>query len=385
MRRRTDERDSLESNTSPWTRSLFSIGVCLLLVQGAIVAAPHEGNAPAKPAVANSSSEKPALRFDAKGQFKIVQITDTHWNEQPEKCRQTLEVLNHVLDQEKPDLAILTGDIVVLREAPLDGWRDVTEPLRRRKIPWAAVLGNHDDEYCGVSRHNIIKHLATMPYSLTEEGQESLGGTGNYILSIAGRDSKPAATIYCLDSHGYAYSKIRTFKRVEGGAGCFDWISFDQIQWYRQSSRALREAQKDHAIAALAFFHIPLQEYADPSFEKTVVGTYKEKNGCQFLNSGIFTAFLEEGDVTGVFVGHYHDSDCVGSLWGVCLGYGRCSGFGSYGKLPRGARIIKLTEGRREFESWIREGDGNEVHRFRTVDAAVIDAKRAGFRLDKNP
>jgi hypothetical protein len=330
-----------------WTAG--AIGVCLLMtccIVRAVAAEP-----------------KPILRFNADGKFKIVQFTDAHWNEDTAKCRKTLELINSVLDQEKPDLVVMTGDIITLPRTPQAGWNSVTKPMIGRKIPWAVVLGNHDDERHGVSRRDIVKHLAALPFSVVEEGPESLGGTGNYILEIVGKNAKPAAALYMLDSHAYPrLVQVRNCK----AASQYDWLSFDQIQWYRQSSHGIRTANPNEAIPALAFFHIPLVEYTSPILLKNLIGSHKEKDNvcCGALNSGMFTAFVEEGDVMGVFVGHDHDNDFAGSLFGVCLGYGRCSGFGAYGILPRGGRVIELTEGKREFESWIREVGGAIALRF---------------------
>ncbi len=51
-------------------------------------------------------------------------------------------------------------------------------------------------------------------------------------------------------------------------------------------------------------------------------------------------------------------------LDGVCLTYGRALGLDTYGDQTRGARVIELTEGLRDFESWIREETGQVADRF---------------------
>jgi len=335
--------------------SIFTLigSLCLTLTSGVLALA---------------AEAPPALKFNGQGKFRIVQFTDTHWNGQADVCRRTEEVIDRVLDAEKPDLAVLTGDIVTVSRAPQEGWKSITEPIIRRKIPWAAALGNHDDENHGVSRRELVKFLAGLPYSRMEEGPESLGGTGNYILSIAGSTSdKPAAAIYLLDSRAYPKSKVIR-DRCQGIAAKYGWISFDQIQWYRQSSRELRAANQGRPLPALALFHIPLCEYAHPLL-KIAVGTHKEDVCCGAVNTGMFAAMSEEGDVMGVFTGHDHDNDYAAELFGICLAYGRCSGFGGYGSLPRGARVIELSEGQREFESWIRTDDGRVTDRFRYPEA----------------
>ena len=74
------------------------------------------------------------------------------------------------------------------------------------------------------------------------------------------------------------------------------------------------------------------------------------------LNSGFFAALVEAGDVMGAFCGHDHVNDYEGELFGVRLAYGRATGFAEYGRegFPRGARVIRLYEGRRRFDTWVR-------------------------------
>ena len=82
------------------------------------------------------------------------------------------------------------------------------------------------------------------------------------------------------------------------------------------------------------------------------------------LTSGFFATLVETGSVLGTFVGHDHANDYAAMLKGVCLTYGRALGLDTYGDLTRGARVIELTEGLGDFESWIREETGRVADRF---------------------
>jgi predicted MPP superfamily phosphohydrolase len=60
------------------------------------------------------------LTFSAQGRFRIVQFTDTHFNEgEPDagKAEAVLALMGQVLDAERPDLVVLTGDIVPPRRS----------------------------------------------------------------------------------------------------------------------------------------------------------------------------------------------------------------------------------------------------------------------------
>ena len=52
------------------------------------------------------------LRFDAKGKFKIVQFTDVHWRPGDANSEIAAENIANALDAERPDLVVITGDII---------------------------------------------------------------------------------------------------------------------------------------------------------------------------------------------------------------------------------------------------------------------------------
>lgn len=79
----------------------------------------------------------------------------------------------------------------------------------------------------------------------------------------------------------------------------------------------------------------------------------------------MFASLVEEREVLGVFVGHDHINDYHGALHGVRLCFGRGTGYHTYGRegMAKGARLIRLTQGSREFATWLRLDDGSRVER----------------------
>ena len=71
------------------------------------------------------------------------------------------------------------------------------------------------------------------------------------------------------------------------------------------------------------------------------------------INTGLFSAIIESGDIMGVFCGHDHNNNLIGVTRDIALAYGNVSGIECYGKIGRRARIIELFEGERKFDSWI--------------------------------
>jgi len=307
------------------------------------------------------------LRFRKDGTFTIAQLTDVHWRNGDAADQRSHALVEMVLDVERPDLVVLTGDIVEGSEAADAGeaYRQAVAPLERRRVPWASVFGNHDDEGT-LSRLELLDALRGCRSCLTERGPARLTGIGNYALSVAGARGRLAAVLYFLDSNSY--------DRL--GLGHYAWIGHDQIAWYRAQSRRFRAEYRGRAekLPALAFFHIPIPEYAEAWDRVECRGQRNEPVCSPAVNSGFFAALVEEGDVMGTFVGHDHVNDFEGELHGVRLCYGRASGFSPYGQegFLRGSRLVRLREGERAFETWLRLEDGTAV-----VDPPVHAPERA--------
>jgi predicted MPP superfamily phosphohydrolase len=289
----------------------------------------------------------PALRFNKDGKFKIVQFTDVHLKEYNESKRDSaIMVMKTILESEKPDLVVLTGDIVTSDNVKA-AWLTVIKPMIDAGIPWAVVFGNHDREHKFTNRQ-IMEYLVTLPYNRSQFGPSNIYGVGNYVLKIRGsKINKTKALLYCFDSNAY------TGKKDNDELGYYDWINFSQIKWYREISRQFTKENNGKPFPALAFFHIPVPEYSVIKNFPTTVGDKDEDVSSPKINSGMYDALLESKDVMGVFVGHDHNNNYIGCFNNICLAYGCKTGFDAYGKLDKGARIIVLYEGERKFDSWI--------------------------------
>lgn len=105
----------------------------------------------------------------------------------------TIEYMEKLLDREKPNLVVFSGDNI--NGGGVSDARAATfkfaEPVVKRKIPWAVIFGNHDDEN-DLTREELLEVMKHMPYSLTERGPIDLPGIGNYILKVFTDSTKAA-------------------------------------------------------------------------------------------------------------------------------------------------------------------------------------------------
>ena len=292
------------------------------------------------------------LRFK-KGLFKIVQITDLHYKLGVKASEQGLACVREMVETEKPDLVVVTGDIIY--SAPADSTLSVVlKTFAQLGVPFCMTFGNHDYDFKtpAVALYNQMQKTPNCVMPVLQ------GKNTDYSLSILSSNGKrTAAVLYCIDTHN---------KPAIGGIGGYQWISHNQITWYRQRSMVYKQKNGGKPVPSLAFLHIPLPEfnYATANTQCPMYGSRLEKAYSPSINSGMFASIKEMGDIMGVFCGHDHDNDYAVSYFNVLLAHGRFSGGNTeYNHLKRGARVIVLKEGKREFDTWIREVGGNVLYR----------------------
>lgn len=311
-------------------------------------------------------------RINENGKFKILQVADLHLSTGVGVCRdafpenngpceadtRTLEFIGKILDDEKPDMVVLSGDQVNGDTAP-DAQTAIfkfAELFIKRKIPYATIFGNHDDEKT-LSRAVQMDLIESLPYSISEAGPEEIAGVGNYYVEVLARGSSKhsALTLYLLDTHAYSPD--------ERNYGGYDWLKQNQIDWFKSTAQGLKKAHREYTKVHmdLAFIHIPLPEYLNGNM--TFIGEAREGITAPTFNSGFRDALVEEG-ILMVSCGQYvplcipqttqlmwNDSDHANDYCGLSVQqgnpalwmcYGGGSGFGGYGGYGGYHRRVRL-------------------------------------------
>ncbi|MDQ8734498.1 metallophosphoesterase family protein [Paenibacillus sp. LHD-38] len=309
------------------------------------------------------------LKFRDDGTFVIVQFSDVEFldefdydPETPKDDAETRALMERIIEAEKPDLIVFAGDVIASNRArdPIHSFRQAVAAAEQSRIPWAAIFGNHDSEG-EVPRKTMHELQLQHEYCVAKPDPEGVNGAGNFLLTVADKHNHAAAVLYFLDSGDYSPIGHRV--------GGYDWIRRNQIEWYVGASRELTKGNGDQPLPALAFFHIPIPEYNDV-WDFHICYGHRHDSCCSspVINSGMFAAMVDMGDVMGTLVGHDHGNDFWGTLHGIRLCYGRSTRYVSFvdgvrnDLLPTGARVIRLKEGERRFDTWIRQNDGTVVY-----------------------
>lgn len=345
------------------------------------------------------------LRFRYDGTFKILQVADMHYGMgKVTRCRDvmatefkycsdlnTTRFLKRIIEAEKPDFIAFTGDNI-FGSSTTDAAESMIEafgPAMELGLPWAAVLGNHDQEST-MNREELMYFISLMDYSVAQVNPpakdppnpaiggviEKIDGFGNYDLRVYGPPGSHLANssilnLFFLDSGD---------KEIVQGVRTYGYIKESQLRWLRGVSEALQGKKQDnnHKVGpALAFFHIPIPETPQLYYQK-IVGQFQEAVACSRVNSGVLQTFVSIGDIKAVFVGHDHTNDFCGNLNGIWFCYGGGIGYHGYGKAgwPRRARIILAQAGKGEsgwigverIETWKRLDD----QRLSKIDEQVL-------------
>lgn len=301
-------------------------------------------------------AQKPQLKFHD-GDFKIMQLTDLHLinrNDYKPQRDSTYNLIKDLIDIEKPDLVVLTGDCVIWCDAE-GGWKELSDVFVQKRTPFSVTFGNHDEE-TDWNNAQIMDYLKNVPYFLTYD-EAPVSGSGNCSIPVfSSHGDQVKWVLYMLDSHN---------NRDDRTMGYYDWIHYDQIEWYRKRSDSYTAANGGDPLPSLAFFHIPFQEFESMKWSFGKYGSDKEGVCSPRINSGLFSSFLDKRDVIGVFVGHDHNDDYLIDAGGeICLAYGRKTGYTpAYTELfDRGCRIINLYEDEHRFDTYIEDMNGRHYN-----------------------
>ena len=179
--------------------------------------------------------------------FKILQLTDIHWNYTTDFAKQS-EYLTAIVKLAKPNLIMVTGD------STLNANKEIADKLYDLidswKIPYGITWGNHDRQ--GTWNPTWISERASKgTYSLYDEVEDSVTGRSNYVINLR-KNNELKWQIYSLDSNSYAY---------DGGIKYhYDYIHDDQVDWYSAQAEKAKD-EKGSYVPSVFYFHIPLWQW----------------------------------------------------------------------------------------------------------------------------
>lgn len=306
--------------------------------------------------------------------LKILQLTDVHIGGgimSLKKDKMALNAVAAMLTAEKPDLVVITGDLVYPVPFQAGTFNNgistdmVITLLEKLGVYYTVCFGNHDSElYSDYTREKIADKYANpdLKYSLFQKGPEDVDGYGNQVIKVKNSKGIVTNAFFTIDSHSYIDGDFL------GIQWKYDNIHENQIEWYKECVLAIDAANKAidpdcPMFTSLCFFHIPLEEfgiawqeykangYKDTENVKHFAGGYYEKDEksyCGVYSDNFFETALELGSTKGIFCGHDHENNASVEYKGIRLTYGMSIDYLAYTGISkkgaqRGCTVISLS------------------------------------------
>lgn len=280
--------------------------------------------------------------------LSVLQITDVHILNDDKKDAKAYKTITAMVETTEPDMIVVTGDVTSEKEN-MTAFRSFCTFMEEFKIPWAFIFGNHeglDIEYEEgeildpkkiADKQQLSDYLESLEYCIYERGDETVDGMGNYTYMVRDGNGKALMSLIMMDSNSYCPDE------TVGGYDCFHE---NQIEWYENTVKeiALKEnGDETKVVPSLAFFHIPMREFAIGYDEgKRVSGMRFETECSSNVDDDMFETMVELGSTKGVFVGHDHMNNYSVEYKGIRLTYGLSCDHNIYVVPFRGGKLINI-------------------------------------------
>ncbi|MEE1296669.1 MAG: metallophosphoesterase [Bifidobacterium sp.] len=335
------------------------------------------------------------LQFHKSGKFRVLQFTDVQ--DGPHPSPDTLSLIEAAVREARPDVVVFPGNLIAgydpaykatyrqrtwakprgtdadlahTRELVRGFLTELTAPLARAGVPWAATFGNHDFQ-CGLSNAELNEiccgfreclnprvfpgeldddHCKEIACAALPDELEYVCEPGTFALPVAGEDGRALIGLALVDSGNYAPT---------GGYGSPD----------ARALAFLKELPRKLGAPSIVFQHTPLPQYYDlldavPAKAAGAVEGYRAHAGqhyalddarvedgsylgegisCPDDDSGEFQ-ILKDGGYFAISTGQDHRNGFVGTADGLRMAASPTCGFNSYGPVParRAARLFEF-------------------------------------------
>lgn len=216
--------------------------------------------------------------------YRIVQISDIHigsWQGNPEAIKRLVDMVN----EQKPDLIVFTGDLVNQQSHELDGFQDILSKLNAPDGVYS-ILGNHDygSYYHWKSKKAEIANLDYLIQQQKAMGWKLLNNEHDILY----HNNDSIALIGVENDGEPPFSQFADLqKAIQGTEGMFQiLLSHNPTHWRREvlpdTNIPLMLAGHTHAMQGILFGH-SLAELIYPEWR----GMYNEENRALYVNIGI--------------------------------------------------------------------------------------------------
>lgn len=290
-------------------------------------------------------SDKGRLKFRENGTFQIMQLSDLHITKKKKHNKQTLEFIGNAAEAIKPDLIVLSGDIIngnrlfgalsSEKGRVKKAIKNLMKVLEKLEIPVAICFGEKDDD------NRIYKHTQAKiyhKYNCVCVG-ESYADCGTYYLPIySSSDSKMKYCLWVFDS------------QYEDDTQKINAVTDNRLEWFKKMSEKMKEENSGEEVYSLLFQHSFVPEIYQnlKPVPSNTVGCIQKDDKFYIINKDNTEGFLGEAPTccvqtgqfatiqkqqnvvamvfgnnhTNCFVSEFHDIDLIATPTASAFAYG---------------------------------------------------------------
>lgn len=265
--------------------------------------------------------------------FRVMVLSDIHLSRFSNLDEIKVFLENNITEAD-PDIIVLNGDSFFdATKAEVDWLFNFIDSF---SVCWVYLQGNHDRQ--GSFEPNYPENVVSkMVYALNVDfADDDIEGEQNFYVDLMDGDDL-VYRLFMIDSGSYA--------RMNAIKYTYARIGENQLKHIE----AIQAAEDDNSYTSLAFFHIPLPEFA-MAYEGYKNGDYegfgenREGGSPSKFSTNQFERMKNAG-IRGMFCAHDHINDSVIDYEGVILAYGVKADKEIYHDSDMlGYRLITLTE-----------------------------------------
>ena len=209
------------------------------------------------------------LELEYTGNFKILQLTDTHIADKDDQDLHYAFLDLLIKDANKAndlDFIVVTGDLFTFAgKATAKRYCDFLDSYG---IPWSVVFGNHDEQtYFSVDWWTKYLNNYGSNCYFKDIQDDDVAGNCNFAINLK-KGGVVTDQLIMMDSNRYYF----------GDYMGYDYFKKSQIDWY---SELVDQTAADNGgvVNSLMFYHIPLPEVND-AYEKGEIKYGEKREDC---------------------------------------------------------------------------------------------------------
>ena len=299
--------------------------------------------------------------------LRVVQLTDIDlgggWMSR-KKDAMALNAVASMLSAERPDLVIVTGNIVY--SSPLktgtfnnrSGAGLFAGLMEQLGIYWTFCCGDRDTgslTYFGWDSVTDFYSSGEYPHCLFQRGPEEAGGYGSQVFRLVNRDGVITRALVLMDS-GNDESRVQWYKDTAEAMRAENVSRVTVLG----NAKTLAYIDEIRRVPVSLFLHAPLAEYGE-AWEEYKGNGYKDTENAKLIygtageeisrgDSGLFGALLSSGAADTVFCGKdtlnwfSMEYKGIGLTYGMSVDYLSGKGMDRLGS-QRGCTVITFGSG----------------------------------------